>query len=209
MSACNTTATAAAGTAGARDVDPQAGLLSTGQSQKNEQTEIVKSGAGRASVAWAIVGILAMVAIESAISAFTYPYFSLALEKHGLSNWMIGLNASVAGAGILFVGPFLPRVIAQLGLQRLSAAMFGLPLLCFAAMLVVDHIAMWFVARFIMGACFAALWAVTEIWLNGVVSDRQRGRVLSLAMILYTAAQFVGPLTVSLTGVVGLLPFVI
>ncbi|MCP4386514.1 MAG: MFS transporter, partial [Hyphomicrobiales bacterium] len=47
------------------------------------------------------------------------------------------------------------------------------------------------------------------IWLNGVVSDRQRGRVLSLAMILYTAAQFVGPLTVSLTGVVGLLPFVI
>lgn len=161
------------------------------------------------TVVWAVVGILMMVSIESAISAFTYPYFSLALEKFGLSNWMIGLNASVAGAGILLIGPFLPRMIAAVGLQRLSAAMFGLPLVCFAAMLVVDHVAVWFVARFVMGACFAALWAVTEIWLNGVASDRQRGRILSLAMILYTAAQFVGPLSVSLTGVSGILPFVI
>ncbi|MCP4308822.1 MAG: MFS transporter, partial [bacterium] len=158
---------------------------------------------------WAVIGVIVLLLVESAISAFTYPYFSLALEKSGLSNWMIGLNASLAGAGILIAGPFLPRLIVVLGLQRLSAAMFGLPLLCFAAMLIVDHVAIWFAARFIMGACFAALWAVTEIWLNGVVSDRQRGRVLSLAMILYTAAQFVGPLTVSLTGVVGLLPFVI
>lgn len=163
----------------------------------------------RSRVAWPVVGILFLVAVESAISAFTYPYFSLALEKYGLSNWAIGLNASLAGAGILFVGPFLPRMIAVLGLPRLSAGLFGLPLLCFAAMLVIDHLAIWFASRFIMGACFAGLWAATEIWLNGVVSDRQRGRVMSLAMILYTAAQFVGPLTVSLTGVAGMLPFVV
>jgi MFS family permease len=158
---------------------------------------------------WPVIGILSLMAVESAISAFTYPYFSLALEKYGLSNWAIGLNASLAGAGILFVGPFLPRMIAVLGLPRLSAGMFGLPLLCFAAMLLVDHVAIWFASRFIMGACFAALWAATEIWLNGVVSDRQRGRVMSLAMIFYTVAQFVGPLAVSLTGVSGILPFVV
>ena len=29
--------------------------------------------------------------------------------KRELANWLIGLNASLAGAGILIVGPFLPR----------------------------------------------------------------------------------------------------
>ena len=157
---------------------------------------------------WAIAGILVLIVVESVISAFSYPYFSLALEDHGLSNWLIGLNASFAGAGILMVGPFLPRLIAVLGLPRFAAAMYAVPVLCFAVILVFDDVAIWFASRFVMGACFAALWATTEIWLNGLASDHQRGRVMSLAMVLYTGAQFVGPLMINATGVVGYLPLV-
>ncbi|MCB1488218.1 MAG: MFS transporter, partial [Bauldia sp.] len=152
---------------------------------------------------------MVLIAIESVISAFSYPYFSLALEKYGLSNWLIGLNASFAGAGILFVGPFLPRLIAVIGLSRFAAAMYALPFLCFAAIFAFDNVVVWFASRFVMGACFAALWATTEIWLNGVVNDRQRGRAMSLAMVLYTGAQFVGPLMISATGVIGFWPFVL
>lgn len=159
-------------------------------------------------VSWPVAGVLLLMAVESIISAFTYPYFSLALENVGLSNWLIGLNASLAGAGILFVGPFLPRLIVILGLPRFAAAMYALPFLCFAAIIAFDHIAVWFASRFVMGACFAALWATTEIWLNGVVDDRQRGRVMSFAMVLYTSSQFLGPLMISATGVEGILPFV-
>ena len=148
-----------------------------------------------------------LIAAESVISAFTYPFFSLALDKHDLPSWLIGLNASLAGAGILFVGPFLPRLMSALGLARLAAVLFVLSFLCFAAILTADNVVVWFAARFVMGACFAALWATTEIWLNGIVDDRRRGRVLALAMVLYTSAQFVGPLMVSATGVSGSLPF--
>jgi len=164
--------------------------------------------AGRRATLWPVYSVLFLMTVESVISAFTYPYFALALEKVGLSNWLIGLNASLAGAGILFVGPFLPRLIALLGVRRFVAATFALPILSFAAILAADHPAVWFAARFVLGACFAASWATTEIWLNGIVSDRHRGRIMSLAMILYTGAQFVGPLMVRATGIGGWLPLV-
>lgn len=157
---------------------------------------------------WAVIGILLLMTVESILSAFTYPYFSLALEGYGLSTWAIGLNASVAGAGILFVGPFLPRAIARYGIMPLAAGMYALPLLCFAALLVFKDVVVWYVARFLMGACFAALWATTEIWLNAVVDERQRGRMMSVAMVLYTSTQFIGPMMLSATGIDGAMPII-
>jgi MFS family permease len=156
----------------------------------------------------ATIALLVLLTTESVVSAFTYPFFSLALDKQDLPSWLIGFNASLAGAGILIVGPFLPRLISTFGLSRLVAGLFGLSSLCFVAILTIDDVAVWFATRFVMGACFAALWATTEIWLNGVVDDRRRGRVMALAMVLYTGAQATGPLLVSATGTSGKLPLI-
>ena len=157
---------------------------------------------------WITIALLALLTTESIVSAFTYPFFSLALDQQDLPGWLIGLNASLAGAGILIVGPFLPRLISAFGLSRLVASLFALASMCFAAILLMDHVFVWFATRFVMGACFAALWATTEIWLNGAVDDRRRGRVMVLAMVLYTGAQAVGPLLVSVTGPSGSVPLV-
>lgn len=155
---------------------------------------------------WRVAGVLFLIAAEAFLYGYTYPFFSLALEKRELANWLIGLNASLAGAGILIVGPFLPKLIDLLGLRALVAALFGISLLSFAAILVADDVVVWFVARFVMGACFAALWTTTEIWLNGVVDDRHRGRIIGASGTLYAACQFLGPLALGATGVTGSLP---
>ena len=157
---------------------------------------------------WSVLGLIVLLAIESVISAFTYPFFSLALNAVDLPAWLVGLNASLAGAGIIFVGPLLPRLLSVIGPSRLTALLFALSLLCFGAIVAVDSLVVWFAARLVMGACFAALWAVNEIWLNGVVDDARRGRVLATAMVVYTGAQFVGPLLISVTGVAGSYPAV-
>ena len=60
-----------------------------------------------------------------------------------------------------------------------------------------------------MGACFAALWSTTEIWLNGVVDDRERGRIIGASGTLYAGAQFIGPLALSMSGVTGNLPLIV
>lgn len=157
---------------------------------------------------WRVTGVLFLIGAEALLFGYSYPFFSLALEQRGLPNWLIGLNASIAGAGILFVGPFLPRLIDAFGLRRLVAAQFAISALSFAAILAIDSIWVWFAARLVMGACFSALWTTTEIWLNGVVDDRHRGRIVGASGTLYAACQFMGPLLLSATGAGGTLPLV-
>ena len=65
------------------------------------------------------------------------------------------------------------------------------------------------VARFTMGICFSALWTTTEIWLNEVVDDEHRGRIVGGSGTLYAICQFVGPLVLSVAGVTGYLPLLI
>ena len=155
---------------------------------------------------WRVAGVLSLIGAEALLYGYSYPFFSLALEKQGLSTWLIGLNASLAGAGILVVGPILPRLIARFGVRLIVAAMFAISLASFAAILAADNLVVWFAARFVMGACFAALWTTTEIWLNGVVDDRHRGRIIGASGTLYAACQFVGPLVLGGVGVSGSLP---
>jgi len=157
---------------------------------------------------WPVAGVLLLISIEALLFGYSYPFFSLALESKGIATWLIGLNASLAGAGILIFGPFLPTLIDRLGLKFLVAAQFALSFLSFAAILAFDHLAVWFVARFVMGTCFSALWTTTEIWLNGVVDDRNRGRIVGASGTLYAACQFVGPLMLAATGSTGSLPLI-
>lgn len=157
---------------------------------------------------WRIAGVLLLIGIEALLFGFSYPFFSLALESKGIATWLIGLNASLAGAGILIFGPFLPKLIERMGLRLLVACQFGLSLLSFAAILLSDDLIVWFVARFVMGTCFSALWTTTEIWLNGVVDDRRRGRIVGASGTLYAACQFLGPLLLGVTGSTGSVPLV-
>lgn len=157
---------------------------------------------------WRVTGVLTLIAIEALLYGYTYPFFSLALEKVGLSNWLIGLNASLAGAGIFLLGPFLPGLIDRLGLKVVVATQFAVSLLSFVAILFTDHLVVWFLARFVMGTCFATLWTTTEIWLNGVVDDRHRGRIIGASGTLYAVCQFLGPLLLGQTGVTGSLPII-
>jgi MFS family permease len=159
--------------------------------------------------AWRILGVLILIGAEALLYGYSYPFFSLALERYGLATWLIGLNASLAGAGILIVGPALPQLIERLGLKVLVASLFGLSLASFAAMLVTDNLVVWFLSRFVMGACFAALWTTTEIWLNGVVDEKSRGRIIGASGTLYAACQFVGPMMLGAVGVDGRLPILV
>ena len=158
---------------------------------------------------WRIAGVLFLIGAEALLYGYSYPFFSLALEKRELANWLIGFNASIAGAGILFVGPFLPRAIDRLGINRLVALLFAVSFASFGAILLVNHVVVWFAARFLMGTCFSALWTTTEIWLNGTVDDRHRGRIIGGSGTLYAICQFVAPLVLGVTGVAGNLPLIV
>ncbi len=155
-----------------------------------------------------VTGVLALIAAEAFLYGFSYPYFSLALDARSMPLWLVGLNASTAGLGILLIGPFLPRIIERLGLRPLVVLQFSISLACFAVLLMTSNLIVWFAARFVMGACFASLWTTTELWLNGIAPAAHRGRIVGASGTLYAACQFAGPLALGHSGVVGAAPII-
>ncbi len=160
------------------------------------------------SVRLRVAGVLALIVAEAFLYGFSYPYFSLALDERAVPLWLIGVNASLASAGILIAGPFLPRLIEAMGLSGLVAAQFLVSLLCFAVLLFTDNLIVWFASRFIMGTCFASLWTTTEIWLNGIAPASHRGRIIGASGTLYAVSQFIGPVVLGQTGAVGTPPLI-
>lgn len=146
-------------------------------------------------------GVFLLMGAEAFTYGYSFPYFSLSLHRMGLSAGAIGLNASAAGVGILFLGPFVPRLIERFGLRRVVIAQFSLSVACFAALLGTVPVAVWFVVRFALGAIVASVWTTTEIWLNTVVTDKYRGRVLAVSGTWYACCQFAGPFAVGVAGV--------
>lgn len=161
------------------------------------------------SVGVRVALVLSLIAAEAFLYGFSYPFFSLALDERAVPLWLIGLNASLAGAGILVVGPFLPNLINAMGLRTLVAAQFVLSLACFAVLLFTEDLVVWFVSRFIMGTCFASLWTTTEIWLNGISPAQHRGRIIGASGTLYACCQFAGPLVLGQTGATGSIPIIV
>ncbi|MBX9943029.1 MAG: MFS transporter, partial [Reyranella sp.] len=65
----------------------------------------------------------------------------------------------------------------------------------------------WFALTFVHGAVGGVPWVVTEIWMNVVVEERRRGRVMGVYAMLVALGLALGPFVLQLVGVYGPLPF--
>jgi len=149
--------------------------------------------------------------------------FSFLLAGNSLQSVVLGLRAGLEGFSPTIVGIMMafyfagfavgsivaPRVIARVGYIRAFAAFASAASGIFLMHpLWVDPIP-WSVARFIVGFCFAGLYAVVEGWLNATSTNALRGRILSI----YAGAVFlgfaIGPLLSNLGPVDGFFAFVV
>ena len=123
---------------------------------------------------WRLAGVLILVGAEALIYSYSDPFLTQSFGKRELANWLIGLNTSAAGAGIVLFGPFLPKLIAIFDFRRLVVGLFAISFLSFATILLVDFSVVWFIACLIMGAGLASLWTTSEVWLNGIADSVSR-----------------------------------
>ena len=119
---------------------------------------------------------------------------------NSLQGSLLGLRADLEGfatatVGFVMAGYYLgflvgsvlaPLVVGRVGHVRVYA---GLASLASAAtlghLLLIDELA-WLALRVVSGACLAGLYIVTESWLNGASTDRTRGRLLAIYMVVVT-----------------------
>ena len=137
------------------------------------------------------------------------PLLALILERRGTSDILIGLNTAASPAGLLIFTVLMPRIVARLGTMR--ALYLGFILMIFSIVLfpVLDNVWFWFPLRFLMGVGIAIHWVVSETWINTLVDNRIRGRVMGIYVTALSAGSLVGILTLYFVGSEGTDPFFI
>ncbi|HER26638.1 MAG TPA: MFS transporter, partial [Rhodospirillales bacterium] len=153
--------------------------------------------------------VLAAVGGVGIVVGMSFPLLTLLMEREGFSASLIGLNSATGSLGILIVGLFTAKVLGRYGafMPIIVAALVGAGSLI--ALPLVGYPAGWFILRFLLTVGVGLLWLLSESWLNMLTSDGNRGRIIGLYAVLFSAGFALGPLVVSVTGSHGLVPFAI
>ena len=156
-----------------------------------------------------LVAVIASISVVGMTFGITSPLLSLILERQGASFTMISLNTAMAAAGSIAFAPFLPGLARRFGTANVLIASIALILVSISLLPVFPNIWAWFAIRFLYGMGGGALFILSETWINQIVPDAQRGRVLGLYVTVMSIGIAVGPIILTFVGTEGPAPFLV
>ena len=148
--------------------------------------------------ACAAIGLQAGVAL---------PLVPLALERQGADKLTIGIVAAAWGIGMLLTAPHIPRLAARFGAVPFIVAAVVVGSGLTVAYTLTESVVVWFVLSLCHGAVGGVPWVVSEIWMNVVVEEKHRGRVMGVYAMLVALGLALGPFVLQVVGVYGPRPF--
>jgi MFS family permease len=137
------------------------------------------------------------------------PLLSLEMERMGISSTLAGLNTASAGLGNIVVVPFIPALARQFGVRRVIFVTILILMVTILAFKAVPSIGIWFVFRFILGACLGAMFTLSEYWINAAAPPSKRGLVMGIYATALASGFTLGPLFLALVGTLGWLPYIV
>ncbi|WP_428678774.1 MFS transporter [Reyranella sp.] len=154
-----------------------------------------------------LVPVFAACAAIGLQSGAVMPLVPLALERQGEDKLTIGIVAAAWALGMLTTGPYIPRLAARFGAVPLILAAVLAGSLCTVGYTLTTDPVAWFVLSFLHGAVGGVPWVVSEIWMNLVVEEKRRGRVMAIYAAMFAGGMALGPFVLQLVGVYGPVPF--
>src|SRR5580658_1394229 len=109
----------------------------------------------------------------------------LRFSAMGLSPGTIGVIATAEALGFLVGCLYAHKIIAPVGLERAYATFAGMKSVAILGLHFAGSIPTLMLLRFLIGANAAGLAVVVESWLNALVPNAQRGRVLTIYVLVY------------------------
>ncbi len=113
-------------------------------------------------------------------------------KMEGFSTEVIGLVMSGFFIGLLIGGLYAVRAVAAVGHIRSFAAFASIMSVAVLTHVLIIDPFMWFGLRVAAGFCMAGMVMVTESWLNERATNQNRGRILSLYMMIHYLGSGVG-----------------
>jgi MFS family permease len=143
------------------------------------------------------------------IFGFQPPLIAMALSRAGSSALAIGAVTAASLIAVILCGPLYPRLIGQLGLKRSVIIGIATGALALACMPAASGIAPWMGFRFVTGCVLGLSWIGSEIWLNTVSGDAERGTVMGIYGTVFSVGIVGGPVLLEFTGTEGWRPFLV
>jgi MFS family permease len=109
----------------------------------------------------------------------------LRFSAMGYSPGVIGLFATAEALGFLVGCLYAYKIIAPVGLERAYATFAGMKAVAILGLHFADGAAAIVPLRFLIGLNAAGLAVIVESWLNALVPNEQRGRVLTIYVLVY------------------------
>jgi len=138
-----------------------------------------------AAIPWRVAPPLVSTALIMIGAGFLGTLLPLRFSALGLSDGVIGLIATAEALGFLVGCLYAHQLIAPVGLERAYATFAGLKSVAILGLYFAQGVPALAVLRFLIGINAAGLAIIVESWLNALVPNEQRGRVLTIYVLVY------------------------
>ena len=156
-----------------------------------------------------LVAVIASLTVQSLIFGLSMPLLALVLDAQGVDKTLNGLSAAAQSVAIFVVAPYISRLVAFFGVVRLMIGTTLLSIIVFLMLPLFPTVYAWFPLRFLLGLCGAVGWIAGEVWINQIVEERMRGRVIALYSSALAGGMSIGPFVLAQTGIGGWTPYLI
>ena len=154
-----------------------------------------------------LIPVFAACAAIGLQAGVNIPIVPLALEQQGHDKFTIGAVSAMWAVGMLSFGTRIPKLAARFGAVPaiVGAVVIGALINC--AYTVTSGPIAWAALNFLHGAIGGVPWVVSEIWMNVVVEENRRGRVMGIYAAMVALGLAMGPMVLQVVGVYGPAPF--
>jgi len=153
---------------------------------------------------WKAYGIVtAAVVIVGLALGVTLPLVSLRLHEWGYSTFAIGVMAGMPAVGIVLGAKLTGRLAGQLGSENALRLVMGCSAVSVVLLAVWPSYAVWLLLRLVLGISLTVTFVIGESWINQLVVDRLRGRLVAVYGSAFALSQLCGPLLLGFIGTEG------
>lgn len=146
------------------------------------------------SLAWATWALFAGLAFLLVGAGLLATLVAVRAELEGFSTGVIGLIGAAYYGGFLVGSKLTLVALSKVGHIRVFAALASILSASVLVLSLAPSPTVWIAMRFVTGLCLAGQYVVAESWLNQLVTNEARGRLLAVYMVVSNAAWGLGPL---------------
>nr|WP_314479675.1 MFS transporter [uncultured Pseudomonas sp.] len=144
--------------------------------------------------------VLASVLSVGLALGVSMPLVSLRLEGWGYGSFAIGVMAAMPALGVLAGASLASRLAGWVGVPAAMRLCLWGGALSIGLLALLPSYPLWLVLRLLIGMALTVVFVLGESWINQLVVEQWRGRLVALYGSSYALSQLAGPLVLGMLG---------